>query len=263
MSISWDGFSIEAGTLDSAMDVVDAFRPRLLRMLREWNAALLAETAAGMIDHAHVRGLPIPAAPLSTAWSSIQERRLAIARTERRDPAVDPEFRLTLLRHDDCIYGLVHTERTEWRQAWLDQSCVTEFAWWNGTDRPDGIGQAEWQRRGRIWQDLIHDMWPAGHGCIAILAPRHFETDPADVLDALPCMSDRIRHTAVDLALSARMKQIAGTSDDMYAHIAAASEASFWIGTDEGVAERDRLMADMTLPDIDLAMLLGWNPEKT
>jgi len=261
MSISWDGFGMEATTLDAAMDVVEAFRPHAVRMLHEWNARLVAETAAMMIDRAHVRGTACPATPLSTAWASIQDRRLAIVRTERRDPAVDPEFRLVILRSGSGIYGLVHTERAEWRQAWLDQRAVSDRSWWDGSDRPEGVGAAEWRRRGRLWRTLVPDMWPAGHGCTVHLTPRYFASTPAEVLDALPDMRNRLGRTAVDLALGARMAQIAGTSADMHAHVAAASDASFWIGTEEGIAERDRLMADMNLPEIDLAMLLGCDPE--
>jgi hypothetical protein len=261
MSMSWDGFRIDAGTLDAAMDIVDAFRPRALRMLHEWNARLVAETATALIDHAHARGAPPPPAPLCTAWTSIQDRRLAIVRTERRDPAVDPEFRLVILRHGSGIYGTVHTERTEWRRTWLEQPAIADFSWWDGTDRPDDVGAAEWKGRGRIWRTLVPDAWPAGNGCVVFLTPRYFESSPADVLEAMPGIGNRLRRTAVDLALAARMEQIAGTSDDISGLVAAAAEASCWMGTDEGIAERDRLIAELRLPEIDLAMLLGFGPE--
>jgi len=261
MSISWDGFSIDARTLDEAMDIVDAFRPHALRMLQDWNARLVAKTAATLIDRSHVRGMPRPATPLSTAWSSIQDRRLAVVRTERRDPVVDAEFRLVMLRHASGIYGLIHTERAEWRKAWLDQPAVADCSWWDGSDRPDGIGAVEWRRRGRTWRTLVPDIWPAGHGCVVLLTPRYFDSTATEILEALPSIQNRLRRTAVDLALEARMKQIMKTPDDVHALVAAASEASCWIGTDEGTAERDRLVASMTLPEIDLAVLLGSDPE--
>lgn len=261
MSISWDGFSIDARTLDEAMDVVDAFRPVALRMLHDWNARLLAESATTLIDRAHVRGEPCPASPLSTVWASIQDRRLAIVRNERRDPVVDPEFRLLILRDRSGIYGLVHTEHAAWRETWLEQPRVADRSYWDGSDRPDDVDAVEWSRRGRLWRSLVPDMWPAGHGYGVILTPRYFESSPVDVLGAVPHMENRLRRTAVDLALTARMKQIGSTSDDTSGLIAAAASASSWIGSDEGLAERDRLMTEITLPEIDLALLLGSDPE--
>jgi hypothetical protein len=262
MGYAWDGFRMSCSTLDEALDVVDAFRPAARTMLQDWNARLLAEGAATLIDQACVRELPMPTAPLSQTWEKAQDRRLQIIRTERRDPAVDPEFRLTLFRHDGGIYGLDHTEQPEWRDAWRAFPGIADFSWWNGGERPDGISRQEWIRRERAWKAMIPDMWPAGHGVVVILTPRYFDSSPQEVLAAMPSMDDRRRRMAADLALTARMEHIMpDASKDAQALIAAAARASSWIATEEGIAERDRLMLGMSLPDIDLPMLLGFDPE--
>lgn len=261
MSHAWDGFRMTTSTLHDAMDVVDAFRPVAMRMLHEWNARLLADAATTLLDTACARGLAPPARPLSTAWSTIQDRRLRIVRSEERDPRVDPEFRLTLLRHEGAVYGLVHTEQQTWRQAWLDQQEIADYSWWTG-EPPEHLDAAEWDRREEAWKAMLPDMWPAGHGVVVILTPRYFESAPDDVLAALPDMETRRRRTATELALSSRMSHMVEGSEEAIDVVAAASRVACWMGTDEGVAERDRLMENLDLPMVDLAALLGSDPEK-
>lgn len=262
MSHVWDGFRIEAPSMDDALDVVDAFRPVALRMLQDWNARVIAEAATALIDRAHVFGKDVPALPLSTAWETVQDRRLRIVRTERRDPVVDPEFRLTLIRHDGRIYGLSHTEQADWRSAWLALPEVSDYLWYDGSDRPDEIDEMEWQERERTWHAMLPDMWPAGRGIVVVLTPRYFESSPDDVLMAVPDMCTRLRRAATDIALSRRMSQNSEWPEDVSDMVAAASHAAFWMGSDEGIAERDRLVSELRLPNIDLTTLMGFDMEK-
>lgn len=261
MSHLWDGFRMGARTIDEAMDVVDRFRPKALRLLMDWNARLLADAASALIDGASAKGLPLPLTPLSDAWSRIQERRLRIVRSEVRDPIVDPEFRLTLIRYADRIHGLDHSEQKDWRSAWRSFAEVDDFSWWNGSDRPDDVSEGEWDARAIAWSSMIPDGWPAGHGVVVHLTPRYFDSSPDEVLAAMPALDVRVRRVAVDLALTDRMKQISGESKDASTLISAASSASSWIASKEGVAECDRIGAGLSLPTIDLPTLLGFDPE--
>ena len=261
MGLVWDGFRMDVRSFDEAMDMVDAFRPTARTMLQEWNARLLASAATALIDGAVVRGAARPSRPLSQAWSDIQDRRLSIIRTERRDPVVDPEFRLTLVRHEGHVYGLDHCEHADWRNAWRSTPGVHDFAW-GDHERPDDVPRAEWRLRERAWKAMIPDAWPAGHGIVVVLTPRYFDSTPEEILAVVPSMADRILRSATDLALSARIAQTRGTPSDASTLARAASKAASWITSDMAMKERDRIAAGLTLPTIDLDTLLGFDPEK-
>jgi hypothetical protein len=264
MSYSWDGFRIDARGMDAALDVVDLFRPRALDLLRQWNAALLAGHAAALIDRSAARGEAPPRAPLSEAWGAVQDRRTRIIREELRDPEVDPEFRLTIMRGGHAVYGLIATEQPEWRAAWHDHPGVSDFSWWNGTDRPDDVSAEEWELRGETLRSLMPDSWPAGHGLVVHLTPRYVRSTPEEVLAAIPSMKVRRTRTALDLATSRRMRDRLGEPPyEQGDLLAEASSAMSWISSPEGTSTRDRIADELDLPVIDMTTLLGFDPQAT
>jgi hypothetical protein len=224
-------------------------------MMHEWDAALLARRAIEAVDRAHVRGLPRPQAPLSRAWRDVQEQRLRIARESIRHPEVDPQFDLVLLRHRGVVHGLVATEHADWRLAWLDRPEVSEYAWWNGSDRPGDVSPEDWAARGALWREMIPDLWPAGHGAIVHLTPAQVHSTPEEVLLKVPDMDARRRHAADELAIDAQAAKIA-SGDAVHATLRAAA----WLRTEEGRTERDRLAASLELPEADLQTLIGRPP---
>lgn len=256
MSYSWDGFRIDASTLDEALDVVDAFRPVALHLRDLKNAAVVASIAATEIDNACVRGLPVDWCPLARTWDSVEKRRLAIVRTERHDPEVDLDFRLNLFRHPTGLHGIVTTTQRDWRDAWFALPQIHDMRWWNGTDRPNDVPQEEWDRRGERWRELIPSKTPALSSYEVILTPRWSRAPAlAEILAALPSEEIRRHHVAKEIAIQRRMDEDEGSQTDSD-KITRTIEAAIWSMSQEGSCAVDEIASKLVLPTIDATMLM-------
>ena len=255
MSHAWDGFRMEVATLDEAMDVVDAFRPVATTMSERWNAEVLADTVADVVDRHWIRTGRVPKGSLATASQMVDDRRRKISREGIRDPRVDPEFNLTLMRHEGSVYGLVHTEQTPWRTAWLSVSGVVDYSWWNGSDRPVGISQARWNARGKAWRAMIPGLRPADRGMLIVLTPGYRTPTPQEVLSAIPDMDRRRETMARDIVFSDRYRHVMST-DEPCDDMAIVHDLVTWAESDEGMAEHRRISDGLKLPEIDMATIM-------
>lgn len=256
MSHIWDGFRMDVSGLDGAMDVVDGFRPAAIAMMTRWNAKVVADMMANLVDREWIRTGTLLDDPLAVASQEVDDRRRRISRDGLRDPVVDPEFDMTLLRHQGRIYGLIHTEQGEWRRAWLSLPKVVGHEWWSGSDRPVWVSQARWNDRGDDWRAIIPTMRPADRGIRITLAPYRLDFSPEDVVAAMPKMDERRRAMARSVTLSRRhlhMLSAVGPHDDR----SMVQDLVAWADTDEAAAERKQVMTGMDLPVIDLATVMG------
>jgi hypothetical protein len=61
-------------------------------------------------------------------------------RRGHRTPLCDPTFAMSFLPHPDSrILGISHCEQDDWKERWLARPFVRDYAYWNNTDRPDGL----------------------------------------------------------------------------------------------------------------------------
>ena len=60
-------------------------------------------------------------------------------------------------------YGIAFGNE-EFCEAFTALPQVSEFCFWNNTDRPEGITAAEWENREKIWEELVPSFYPANDG---------------------------------------------------------------------------------------------------
>lgn len=103
---------------------------------------------------------------MSHAVSDFLDRKREVARSGRRDVEADWDLNVSILPWDGRIYGLFFTDRPEMRDLLRAQEWFEPFAYWDSTDRPDDLDDAEWQRRCDIWDGILAQD-PAGRpsGC--------------------------------------------------------------------------------------------------
>jgi hypothetical protein len=96
--------------------------------------------------------------PLQDATQVLDWYKRYVDETGHRSPGEDFSCDISFL-HDDLqsrfAYALLFTERTEYRDAFERTQGVESFAYWNNVDRPDDIGEEEWNRRRATWERVL------------------------------------------------------------------------------------------------------------
>lgn len=95
---------------------------------------------------------------LAAADMALLEAQADIARTGVRNPRLDFQCEVSVLcdpDDDEHLYALLFTERDAYRQAWLSIPGVDPWPYWNNTDRPDELTEAEWDTRRSTWDRVL------------------------------------------------------------------------------------------------------------
>lgn len=101
----------------------------------------------------------------SVAWGAWIRCQKEIKTSGQRMPCCDTEFKLTIFpSFRSATYGIVWTEHEEWYDEFCSQGWVSEFGYWNNTDRPDHVSEEEWDMRRDIWNEILGDNVPAMAG---------------------------------------------------------------------------------------------------
>lgn len=158
----YNGFCFRpAHDFEQVLHVVRGFRPWL-----EEAGCRLFERYCARASH--------PNDP-AVCWATWCEDRRKVKKTGERNPWVDTDFEATFFPlAGDVLLGITFTEQHEWHEEWLKQPGVSEFGYWNNTDRPEHLSALEWDERQRLWELALPGAGvPAVNGfTIAIANPR-------------------------------------------------------------------------------------------
>lgn len=152
------GYRIADGTdlfafADLLRETMNPIRDRL-------DAALLMRAAVAAVDHADTTGQPRPADPLTQALFDHDEQQARLKPTQHgHDPH---RFEVAFGRDRDTgtVVALLYTDHRAFVAAWEALPQVTPFAYWNNTDRPEEVTDADWEARGALWARLLPDGAP-------------------------------------------------------------------------------------------------------
>ena len=262
------GFRLDrAATLDAAYSWASALRMEISARGRARDADLLADHAIRRIDLAATLALRPgertrdPGNPLSAARAEIRGRRRQIRETGCRDPEVDLDFTVTLHPREGAIYGICHSEQSDWIRLVLDTEAVTPLPYWDNTDRPGDVATADWAARRDLWTAILSgDRFGRPSHCGLTVEMTPFPVDPGieEVVAAQPGFPERLARTARDCAihvLSGAERQT-DPQDGMRAVIAAISTLHEESGQ-AVMSEMSEKCADLILARIEKSHLLG------
>jgi hypothetical protein len=85
----------------------------------------------------------------------IRDNMLNITKTGLRNPAYDFNCEICVMPIRGKILATLYTEQKELREFWEAQSEVSEYAYWNHSDRPDHLTDAQWRRRDANWEKAL------------------------------------------------------------------------------------------------------------
>lgn len=210
------------------LDVVSDLRARIRPVYRTLYLTVAAQLAATAAD-ALLAGEPIEAAaagtdsgwrhtltearsPLLFAVAVLDQTWQRIRATGRRDAALDLQCEVVFLADPadrQHLYALLYAEAEPYRETFEDMTGVTAWPYWNSTDRPDNITEAEWEHRRQVWDRVLGDDPPARRGLVWSLLGDFHSVHPTagEVLDYLPSRAARARAVARRQVLAAAVSE--------------------------------------------------------
>lgn len=192
-------------------------RDVLLGIYRRTYTRTLAELACCQIDRVEwVNRTPgdamaaLPDSPLWAAHAAIEEAAEIIEKKGRRVPPLDFQCEIQFLADsanpDGPIYALLYTEREDYRQEFESIAGVEFWGYWNNTDQPDDVTDAEWDERRQVWDRILGWDAPVTRGLGWKLLGDYDGLIPALVMDdlagAMPDKRARARRVAVSVVSS-------------------------------------------------------------
>ena len=259
--LSCDLFEIHGAVSDWRTVLASMHEKRIAATLADWCVSMIDGHADDGRVHDDCRGR----SPLSFAWSEMNRRRKEILAGGYRDPEVDFDFEISILPFEGAVYGMVFTEQADWQEAWRAQGVSADFAYWDNSDRPEGVTSADWADRARVWSGILGSNAagsPGMSGFTAQCVDRLQAPEAAAVLAAAPSVEERIDSRARTVALHRLMeiemeKRSGNRSPASYMEAFSAAE-SVLRGTEAGRiildAERSRLRpllsAELSVQDL-------------
>lgn len=108
-----------------------------------------------------------------------------------------------------------HIHEDDYRKAFERIVKAHPWPYWNNTDQPDGVTNAEWRFTERLWDRALGDGVPAENGfafdCITQYARSRAKLD--DAVKALRPISDRREMIAAEFAIDRRMRALERKKD--------------------------------------------------
>lgn len=143
------------GTMGDVIHQLDGLRPLISQKAATLIAAAVAQVAIDYHDRAIVLGGDLPASPLELANRDIKARIAEVSRTNTRDPQVDASFEVIIC--DDATHAVLmsFTEHQDWFTDLLSLPGATDFSYWDGSPRPEGVSAQEWAIRRRTYQRIL------------------------------------------------------------------------------------------------------------
>lgn len=166
----------------------------------------------------------------------IDDRVMSMRRT--RDPWLDFEFSIVLFPLEDKILAIPYTEQKALLDVLLSKPYVKEYGYWNNTDEPEDMTEAEWKQREIDWDIALGDSAiPAENGFTLQFVREGYSLYPtiSDIIHNKPSIENRVRLIIDDEAANHLDSKIERVSDMMRL-------MKEWKGSDEAIALQSEVL---------------------
>lgn len=213
----YNGFRIGGLSMTQLHNLVGEFRQKATYSAETMLAQFVAQRLADVVDGAMVEGKALPENVYRTILNEVRERQIKVEQTMRRDPAVDFSFNLSFTPMEEGdILGIFYTEKSELANLWRSMPGIEDYAYWNNSDKPDGVTEEQWDERGRRWEDAVGSSPVSMKSFTADVVPSQFwyvEGLEAKVAQIFPSEQARLTSMAQAAVVSQIMAQAADTDE--------------------------------------------------
>lgn len=254
----YNGFELVGLTLETALDA--------LRKLREPARIQACRLTAREVLHMAVTqfdavSLQVPTAPevapngnhLFEAALRLRDLQDEVVRTGRRNPRFDTSLSVCLIPTQGRLLGVAYGENPAMLQVLKACPAYRELPYWDGTEAPEDVSDAEWDARKGSWQAAL-PQWgaPGEFGLSYDLVPDWallcMTADCADALDPteMPTLARRAANMAHELLDADQLDGVA--APQKVSDACRLLESPLWAQACARVAER--LNPNLTLDDL-------------
>ena len=150
------GFKFNTTDFFEVREILASYREEVSEIVEEKMSSFLIIRSVEMFDHNMVEGNENGKDSFYTkAYFELLDRQREIKKTDVRDPAVDFEVSVVVLPFNGEFYGICYAESDKFYNLLLKDKRVSEFSYWNNTDRPKKITKKEWDARAKIWDGIF------------------------------------------------------------------------------------------------------------
>lgn len=127
-----------------------------------------------------------------------------------RDPSIDFTFEIVLIPVGNYLLGIPFAEHRVFMDELFKLPGVEEYGYWNNTDKPEHVTDAQWRKRAKDWDKALPGCdSPAASGfTYQITRPAPFFPYTAYTPDLFPSFDERLK----DAAIAELMKRKIGDS---------------------------------------------------
>lgn len=188
------------------LEDLQKLRDELQPTVTELYGRTLMNLAIQYVDCQH-KGVALPnCSPATKARHEILDRQKEIKRTGYRDPEVDFGFEVLVLplkggKYDQYLLGLYYTEQEKFAEVLKANHWFIDYSYWDNTDRPDDVSNAEWSRRKKAWDLALGTGVPSLHGFSFTVVSNDLLLPPRleEVIHLQPSVAKRAKALAKDL----------------------------------------------------------------
>jgi hypothetical protein len=104
---------------------------------------------------------------LSAEIEQAQYRKKSLA--EEYPSLTDTDTHLVVFPHESGLYAMLYAGNRELEEGFNAVDGVVDFSYWNNSDTPEDIEQDQWDKRGKLWDDLMPSGVPSQDGLVVDL----------------------------------------------------------------------------------------------
>jgi hypothetical protein len=194
------------GNISDVYNWLIAAKDSAIKLNYDLQTRWAVQTTVFQIDRATSKGIS-PEYRLHNALIDLDDRRHRIQKSQHRDPLVDFDFEIYLFPAGSKTLCMVNCEQRELLNWFDDLPWVSEYAYWDNSDRDDSVTAAEWRSRKKAWNEVLPGAGVPSERCLTFklspTLPLLFKASDAEFKDSLlthvPSRNYRIKNIASEL----------------------------------------------------------------
>jgi hypothetical protein len=153
----YNGFKIDTGDISEVQSIFNGHQVALKQVTKEKIIEFLVKSAVEEFDKDKVYNNPVEEDKnyISQANQEMRDRQRESKKNNSRDPEIDFEAEIAIFPFEGNFYGIYYSEQNEFYNNLLKQKKVSEFSYYDNTDKPDRITKKEWEERERVWDTIF------------------------------------------------------------------------------------------------------------
>jgi hypothetical protein len=207
----YTGHEIIGHTLESFLSEIHRLRPEMEALAASKNQAFIVNHAAFAFDEYCVRhSVDVPRYNfIRAAIDELRARQDDVDLTDKRDPAVDTAFEVTVFPVDGRLLAVHFSDCKELTAIWTAQPWWKDLAYWDQSEGPEDLSEEEWAARRDVWNKVFTEdhASPAEAGySVTVVGQMGYRIDLSDealgaaLAKELPDLECRANRLADDLS---------------------------------------------------------------